>query len=115
MKKLKSIIIALVLALSVGAVSTHAAKEETDSKTLGKSFKEAWSKTITNTSSKTFKVGYNTSWINEDFTHTYHQKNAHYAYVKNTGSVQTLKGSAGKYAKAEIKHHSGTVFYSYTY
>ncbi|KZE64059.1 hypothetical protein AWM68_13205 [Fictibacillus phosphorivorans] len=114
MKKMKYAVAACVLAMSFGT-SANAATESTNSSALGKSFSSAWSKTVINTSTKTFKVGYNTSWINEDYTHTYHSGNSHTAYVKNTGSAQTLKGSAGSYAKAEIQHHSGTVYYSYTY
>jgi hypothetical protein len=61
------------------------------------------------------KYGYNTTWINEDYTHTYHKDKTHYAYVKNTGTAQEKKGNAGKYAKVEVKHRSGTVYYSYRY
>lgn len=115
MKKVKSIMIALVLALSLGTVSANAATVSTDSKTLGKGFTDAWTSTQINTSTRTFKVGYNKTLINEDFTHTYHKNNAHKAYVKNSGSAHTANGKAGKYAKSEIRHHAGTVYYSYTY
>ncbi|MFS0783486.1 hypothetical protein [Bacillus sp. 1P06AnD] len=114
MKKVKSVMAALVLAMSVGTVSAHAATDSTDSATLGKSFSNDWSSTRINSSTETFKVGYNTTLINEDYTHTFQKDKSHSAYVKNTGSAQTLKGSAGSYAKAEIQHHSGTVYYSFT-
>lgn len=105
---------ALVLSMSFGTVSAHAATSSANSKDLGKSFSDPWSKTIINSSTETFKVGYNTTAIDEDYTHTYQKSKSHTAYVKNSGSAQTLKGSAGNYAKAEIKHHSGTVYYSFS-
>ena len=116
MKMLKTGMVVLALTMSIGTISVQAATtKSTDSKTLGKSFSDPWSSTRINDETRTFKVGYNTTLINEDYTHTYHKKNSHYAYVKNTGSSQNLKKGSGTYAKAEIKHHSGTVFYSYTY
>ncbi|MGF7127719.1 hypothetical protein J2T56_002448 [Natronobacillus azotifigens] len=81
----------------------------------GKNFSKAWSSTPINTSTRTMKYGYNTTWINEDYTHTYHKDKTHYAYVKNTGTAQEKKGNPGKYAKVEVRHRPGTVYYSYSY
>lgn len=115
MKKVKVLLLSvLTLALFVGsATPIGAATYNYSSK--GKSFKKAWSTMPINTADRTMKYGYNTLFINEDYTHTFHKSKAHYAYVKNSGSAYEKPGSKGKYAKAEIRHHSGTVFYRYRY
>lgn len=114
MKKIKSVLLALTLVMSFGFVPANA-ETVYDANSSGQSFSSDWVVTKVNTADKTFKYGYNTSLINEDYTHTYHRTINHYAYVKNTGTAQNLKGFAGSYAKAEITHYSGTVYYRYSY
>ena len=101
------------LLLVISTIPVNAATYYANSS--GKSFSKAWSVTKINTSERTFKYGYNTTLINEDYTHTYHRSYSHSAYVKNSGSAYEKEASKGKYAKAEIQHHSGTVFYEYNY
>ncbi len=112
MKKIMSILMISVMLIS----STVVVNATTYSKnSSGESFKDEWYHTPVSTSDRTFKYGYNTTLINEDYTHTYHRTKTHHAYVKNTGTSQDSKGSAGDYAKSEITHHSGKVFYEYSY
>lgn len=107
------LMMAIVMVFSTVSVAS-ATTYEGNSK--GKSFKREWSVTAINDSTRTFKYGYDTTLINEDFCHTYHKSKKHTAYVKNTNRSQNLTKGAGKYAKAEITHKGGgTVYYTYTY
>ncbi|MDD5927089.1 MAG: hypothetical protein PUD12_02725 [Firmicutes bacterium] len=112
---IRKILVSLLLcmALLICAIPVNAATYTANSS--GQSFSEAWSVTKINTSVRTFKYGYNTTWINEDYTHTYHRTKDCYAYVKNSGAAYQKNAVAGKYAKAEITHHTGTVYYEYGY
>lgn len=112
MKKIMSILMISVMLVS-STVVVNAASYTENSK--GRSFADDWSATPINTSERTFKYGYNTTLINEDYTHTYHRTKTHHAYVKNTGTVEDSKGTSGNYAKSEITHHAGTVYYRYYY
>lgn len=116
MKKLKGLVVSfLTLAFLIGGVTQVSAASYTYDSS-GRSFSKAWSSTPINTSIRTFKYGYNTRAINEDYTHTYHKNTKHTAYVKNTNRAQEKTGKAGKYSKVEITHKSGgKVFYTYSY
>lgn len=103
----------LCLILFISTIPVNAATYTANSS--GRSFSKSWSVTKINTSERTFKYGYNTTLINEDYTHTYHRTKSHRAYVKNTGVAYEKKASGGNYAKAEVTHHSGTVYYEYNY
>jgi hypothetical protein len=111
----KPIIAVLTLALLLPLGSTGASAKVYKEDSGSRSFSKAWSSTPVNTSERTFKYGYNTTAINEDYTHTYHRTKGHTAYVKNISNQQTLNKSKGSYAKAEIRHKSGKVFYEYSY
>lgn len=115
MKKVKTLVLSfLTLALFVGGVNQVSAASHTYNSS-GKSFSKAWSSTPINTATETMKYGYNTLFINEDYTHTYHKEKAHTAYVKNTSNAKDKSAKAGKYAKIEIAHKNGTVYYTYSY
>lgn len=108
-----AILLLLIFTISLSASIVGATTHKANSK--GKSFKSSWSHTPINTSNRTFKYGYDTTLINEDFTHTYHRTKKHTAYVKNTARAQSKTKSKGTYAKVEIRHASGTVYYSFSY
>ncbi|WP_148295045.1 mediterrocin family bacteriocin [Gracilibacillus boraciitolerans] len=116
MKKFKILVLSFfTIAFLVGGGVSSVSAAEYNYSSSGKSFSKAWSSTPINTSTRTMKYGYNTSWINEDYTHTYHKNSTHTAYVKNTSKAQEKNARAGSYAKVEITHASGTVYYSYEY
>ena len=56
----------------------------------------------------TMKYGYNTTWINEDWTHTKHPDIATTAKVKNSNGTHVgSKAGSGNWSKIEVRH-SGT-------
>ncbi|QDA75936.1 hypothetical protein EOT00_13680 [Listeria seeligeri] len=114
MKKIAlAMITTLLITTSIGSINADA--KTIEKKSTGKSFSKAWSSTAVSTANETFKYGYNKALINEDYTHTYNYKKTHYAYVKNSGKAVEKKAGAKSYAKAEIAHKSGTVYYRYKY
>ncbi len=48
--------------------------------------------------------GYNTEWINEDYTHTRHYYKSHTAIVQNDNGVHWNTAVADKWAKVETAH-----------
>lgn len=104
------------LSFLIGGVTQVSAVTYT-ANSKGKSFSKSWSVTQINTATRTFKYGFNTKFINEDYTHTFHANKKHTATVKNTGGYGKKTANAGKYAKIEIAHKGGndTVYYTYSY
>lgn len=57
------------------------------------------------------KYGFNTAWIDEDYTHTYSSTNSHTAYVRTTKGEFTANAKAKKWAKIEVTHRTDNVTY----
>jgi hypothetical protein len=111
-----SIVLSLLLFVGVFAMGTGVANATTYSyDSSGRSFSKGWSSTPVDDANRTMKYGFNTTAIDEDYTHTYHRTKSHTAYVKNSARAQTKKGAAGNYSKPEIQHASGKVYYEYIY
>ena len=68
----------------------------------GHSFEDDWEDSV-DTSDWTMEYGYNTSWINEDYTHTIHYSRSHIAKVSN-GVGYSDSASAGNWAEIEVSH-----------
>lgn len=109
----KTVAFMLAMCMILAAVPVSAAEYNANSS--GKKFSGDWNVTSINTETRTFKYGFNTAAIDEDYTHTYHETKQHTAYVKNSARVQSVVKAEGKYAKAEIRHAAGTVYYRYSY
>lgn len=61
------------------------------------------------------KYGYNTSWINEGYTHAYHTNRRHSAIVVNANGSFSDDANAGGWAKIEVRHAGDSVTYMITY
>jgi hypothetical protein len=109
------LLVTVILVLGLACTSAFATVHETSSVGVNQNFNSAWTVVILNSANHTFKIGYNTVAINEDFTHTYNYNGTHKAYVKNTSRALEVTKPSLTYAKAEITHAPGTVFYRFTY
>lgn len=55
--------------------------------------------------------GYNTSWINEDYTHTRHNTTTHTARVINGSGTFSKAKTAGSWAYVDVIHNGSPVTY----
>ena len=80
-----------------------------------KGFDKAWESTVSDIG-YTFNYGYNTTWINEDYSHSIHDSYDHTAALSNSngGFESSIKG-AGKWAKIEVRHSGTKVLYGIRY
>lgn len=81
------------------------------------SFEKAWEKSKSTTDGAgVLTYGYNTRFINEDYSHGYHATKSHYVTVSNdNGSFTSGNVGKGKTAKIEVRHKGSTVRYSMNY
>lgn len=105
----KFIISVMVFVVSlVGASSVFA--ETHGYSSTGKSFTSSWT-VVDGGSGWSIQYGYNTDFINEDFTYALHGNTLHTAIVENNnGQHYTTKG-AGIWANVEVVHSGSTIFY----
>jgi len=115
-KNLAAILLALSLMIGSFALPDTADAASVSASYSG-SFSKAWSKSkTTGDKAGVLTYGYNTLFINEDFSHGYHAKKAHYASVSNgRGSFTSGNVKKGKTAKIEVRHSGSTVRYSMVY
>lgn len=59
--------------------------------------------------------GYNTSWIDEDYTHTKHTTKSHKAGISNEDDSDYDSAKKGKWAKIEITHAGSIAMYGIIY
>lgn len=99
--------------------ATYTASEEDDSykyvaSISDKKFDKDWYATIIDTSCRTFKIGFNTAFFDEDLCYTYHKDRKHKSIIKNSQNNGTKGADPNKYAKLEIRHYGGgKVFFTY--
>ncbi|MED5050691.1 hypothetical protein P9850_02250 [Anoxybacillus rupiensis] len=109
----KSLISAsLALGLLASSTSAFAATYEYSSK--GRNFDKSWTAYNSGTN-WAIEYGFNTDFINEDFTHTKHSTTRHIAKVRNANGTFSDQDSAGNWAGIEVTHSGSTVYYSITY
>lgn len=81
----------------------------------GKSFDSDW-QAIAYDGDATLIYGYNTVFINEDYSHAYHTSREHSAEVSNDrGSFGSSKKAAGKEASIEVRHKGTNIQYQNTW
>ncbi|MBO4617868.1 MAG: hypothetical protein J5717_10960 [Lachnospiraceae bacterium] len=88
-----------------------------DGSSSGHSFSEAWEVSVTgDDGSAVLTYGYNTDWINEDYSWAYHYSKNHYASLTNgKGSFSGSNKDGGKWSKIEVTHNGTSVSYSNNY
>lgn len=112
MKKNFSTFLAICFIAVCCATPTFAATKTYDSN--GMSFERPWELTAGN-GGWLMKSRYNTTWINEDYTHTYHSSKHHVATVSNSNGSFSDEGNGGNWAGIEVRHNSNYVIYSMSY
>ena len=116
MKKTKKIISLLtLLGILASPITANAQTLYTDNKWNSKGFDKAWESTVSGTG-YTYKYGYNTTWINEDYCHAIHDSFDHIAALSNGngGFSSSIKG-AGNWAKIEVRHSGTAILYGIRY
>ena len=82
-----------------------------------KTFDSKWELSVTSDGGRgVLTYGYNTTAINEDYSHAYHTTKSHYAYVKNgKGSFSGSNVGAKKWSKIEVTHNGNRIIYGNSY
>lgn len=83
----------------------------------GRSFTRDWELTTAGDGQTwLIKYGFNTAFINEDYTHTYHSTKHHVvATVSNDNGSFSDEDSRGRWAGIEVSHNGSSVTYSISY
>ncbi|MBT2685973.1 hypothetical protein [Bacillus sp. ISL-37] len=102
---------ALTLSLLAGAGLATSADAASYTYKNSKGFTSAWSAYNSGTN-WIIKYGFNTDWINEDYTHTTHAKYKSYAIVNNANGKYSSSASAGNWAKTEVRHSGTSISYT---
>lgn len=104
-----------VLSLGLLASTATSAFATTQSySSSGHSFSNAWTE-YDATSNWSIEYGYNTSWINEDYTSAVHDYYHHTAIVENGNGSYSDEDSAGDWANISVTHSGSTVYYRLSY
>ena len=113
MNKVKKIVSTLtLLGMLILPITVHATSWKVPS--TGHSFTQAW-EAYEGTSSFGFIYGYNTDWINEDYSHSIYSS-YHYAAVSNdNGGYTSSRTAGGRWAKIEVRHAGTAVWYGMLY
>lgn len=99
-----------VLSLIGSASSVYA----TDHTFSSSSFDSKWEKTASG-DNWLMTYGFNTAFINEDYTWTMHNTKTHSAVVINGNGTFAANNSYKNWAKKEVTHKDPTVKYRLTY
>lgn len=110
----KIVAYALAFVLTVASFSTPTLAATSTRTSTGQTFDKAWELTASGTN-WIMKYGYNTAWINEDYTHTYHSNNHHVATVSNSRGSFSDEDNGGKWAEIEVRHSGSYITYSISY
>ncbi len=79
-----------------------------------KGFTEAWDAADSSPNWR-IEYGYNTRFINEDYTHTLHFSKNHTAMVSNANGSFARSNNPGQWAIIEVTHSGNSVTYSIAY
>lgn len=109
MKKLLifALMVVFMLALTTSTFATTIERSSTY-------FNSDW-ETVVNGTDYVMVYGYNTSWINEDYCHTKHNKVRHTAMVVNGSDSYTDTQNAAVWAYVDVIHNGSPVFYYLTF
>ncbi|WP_062350423.1 hypothetical protein [Bacillus kwashiorkori] len=111
---MKKVVICLITAFSLMYLPFTANAAVITKDSGGNTFKKAWELTASG-SNWLMRYGYNTTWINEDYTHTTHTNRNHTAIVTNGRGSFSKSAKDGKWAKIEVRHSGTSVQYSISY
>ncbi|SFE98167.1 hypothetical protein SAMN04487969_110164 [Paenibacillus algorifonticola] len=111
---MKKAIFCSVLALGLVVSSSSAFAATVTKNSSGKTFTKSWELTASG-GSWLMKYGFNTDFINEDYTHTYNSQFHHTATVSNSNGAFTDEDSAGSWAGIEVTHSGTYIEYSISY
>ncbi|WP_243291893.1 hypothetical protein [Bacillus sp. FJAT-47783] len=112
---MKKLLICTALALGLLGSSITPADATTYTKSSsGQSFSKSWELTASGTN-WLMRYGFNTAWIDEDYTHTTHSVYDHTATVSNGNGAYSKNASDGAWAKIEVRHSGSYIQYSISY
>lgn len=115
MKKLTRRLISGLFAASIVISSlTAVSAGELVSTSSGRSFDRAW-EAYNSAYCVEMVYGYNTAWINEDYTHSMYTQDGCTAIVKNAKSTFSDSAGSQKWAKIEVCHNGSTITYKTVY
>ncbi|GMR63808.1 MULTISPECIES: hypothetical protein [Bacillus] len=103
-----------LLALGLLGAATSVSADTVTKNSSGKTFKNDW-ELSTSGNNWLMNYGYNTSWINEDYTHTTHSVYDHSATVSNSNGAYSDNAGNGSWAKIEVTHSGSFIQYSITF
>lgn len=107
----KKILCFVLVVLTLLVVATPAsAYSTTITRTSSGSFSKAW-EAYTGASNWTMIYGFNTTAINEDYTHGNHSSKWHIVRVKNANGTFSNYDNAGDWAKKEVRHAGTNIRY----
>lgn len=117
---MKKLIISLSVALLLLTSATPTLATTLYQTSIGHTFSESWSASCSGFDEVpgvwwNMIYGYNTDWINEDFTHTNHTTKTHLAKVQNNNGMFSDEASANNWAEIEVVHSGTTITYYITY
>lgn len=111
---MKKLLISSITALILLSSSTSAFATEITRTSSGQSFNAAWELYASGTD-WVMEYGYNTAWINEDYTHTKHNSTGHTAIVQNANGSHSNSDGAGNWAEIEVTHSGSSITYKLVY
>jgi hypothetical protein len=111
---MKKLLICTCMALGLVASSTTVFATEVSRTSAGKSFTAPWELYASDVN-WVMEYGFNTLFINEDYTHTKHNSTSHIAKVINANGTFTDSDSAGNWAEIEVTHSGQSITYKIVY
>ncbi|UZD44896.1 mediterrocin family bacteriocin [Peribacillus frigoritolerans] len=111
---MKKALVSASLALGLLGASTSAFATDITHTNGSKGFSSPWT-SYDNGTNWTMDYGFNTSAINEDFTHTKHGTTSHIAKVRNFNGTHSDADTKGNWAGIEVKHSGSTITYIMTW
>lgn len=114
MKLKKTLMGCLATVLLIGTMSMSVSAGTISKTSKGQSFKKAW-EAYSSGSTYSMVYGYNTAFINEDYTWTRSNNTSHTAIVKNARGQYSDNAKKKKWAKIEVRHKGSSITYKMVY
>lgn len=117
---MKKLVTSLALCGALIGASTIVPNTEADAASISKSstsFSAAWGlQAKTSDGDGWLNYGYNTQFINEDYSHGYYKNTRHFAYIQNGNGYHTGPDVApGNTSTIEVRHSGNSVTYGMLY
>ncbi|WP_146551439.1 hypothetical protein [Rummeliibacillus sp. SL167] len=110
-KKIISSALALSLITGASFGFTKSVDAASHSYSNSKGFSSSWSAKDSGTN-WLIKYGFNTAYIDEDYTWTTHTSKTSYAIVNNANGKYSDSASAANWAKVEVRHKGTSIKYT---